>query len=105
MRVVADGERDTMALQRYDVEYPDRPGRWEKRYWSPVNAPVLGPDGEVALLLHRVEEVTELLRARDRSDGGDRAGCWRPSCTRVLANYRKSTNGCAGPMRVNVRWH
>ncbi|MEV8524033.1 SpoIIE family protein phosphatase [Streptomyces sp. NPDC052000] len=73
MRVVAGGERDTMALQRYDVEHPDRPGRWEKRYWSPVNAPVFGPDGEVALLLHRVEEVTELLRARDRSNGGDRA--------------------------------
>lgn len=73
MRVVVGGERDTMALQRYDVERPDRTGRWEKRYWSPVNAPVFGPDGEVALLLHRVEEVTELLRARDRSNGGDRA--------------------------------
>ncbi|MGP3683478.1 PP2C family protein-serine/threonine phosphatase [Streptomyces sp. IBSNAI002] len=72
LRVVETGERDTMALQRYDVEYPDRPGEWEERYWSPVNAPVLGPDGQVALLLHRVEEVTELIRARGRADG-DRA--------------------------------
>lgn len=73
LRVAATGERDAMALQRYDVEYPDRPGEWEERYWSPVNAPVLGPDGRVALLLHRVEEVTELIRARGGRDGGDRA--------------------------------
>jgi len=63
-RVAKTGERDTMAIQRYDVEYPDRPGVWDERYWSPVNAPVFGPDGEVVLLLHRVEEVTELIHAR-----------------------------------------
>ncbi|MET7369040.1 SpoIIE family protein phosphatase [Streptomyces sp. NPDC005566] len=73
LRVAATGERDTMALQRYDVEDPDRPGRWEERYWSPVNAPVLGPDGRVALVLHRVEEVTELIRARGGRFGGDRS--------------------------------
>ncbi|MET9361281.1 SpoIIE family protein phosphatase [Streptomyces sp. NPDC006632] len=74
-RVAATGERDTMALQRYDVEDPTRPGVWEERYWSPVNTPVLGPDGEVVLLLHRVEEVTELIRARGRAGraGGDGA--------------------------------
>ncbi|MEU2270164.1 SpoIIE family protein phosphatase [Streptomyces olindensis] len=80
-RVLATGERDTMALQRYDVEDPERPGEWEERYWSPVNAPLLGPDGKVALIVHRVEEVTELIRARGRS-GGSRAG--RNSRARVL---------------------
>ncbi|RPK32704.1 Phosphoserine phosphatase RsbP [Streptomyces sp. ADI91-18] len=63
-RVLATGERDAMALQRYDVESLERPGEWEERYWSPVNAPVLGPDGQVVLLVHRVEEVTELIKAR-----------------------------------------
>ncbi|GAB7102694.1 hypothetical protein JCM4814A_10080 [Streptomyces phaeofaciens JCM 4814] len=63
-RVLVTGERDAMALQRYDVEDPDRPGEWDERYWSPVNAPVFGPDGSVVLLVHRVEEVTELIRAR-----------------------------------------
>jgi len=72
-RVLATGERDTMALQRYDVEDPDRPGEWEERYWSPVNAPVLGPDGRVVLLVHRVEEVTELIRAHGGRGGGTRA--------------------------------
>lgn len=72
-RVAETGERDTMALQRYDVEDPDRPGVWEERYWSPVNAPVFGPDGRVALLLHRVEEVTELIRARGGLADGNRS--------------------------------
>ncbi|WP_093864222.1 SpoIIE family protein phosphatase [Streptomyces sp. TLI_053] len=71
-RVMATGERDTMALQRYDVEDPERPGVWHERHWSPVNAPVLAPDGTVALLLHRVEEVTDLITARGSHDG-DRA--------------------------------
>ncbi|MCF4137299.1 SpoIIE family protein phosphatase [Streptomyces sp. Tue 6430] len=68
-RVLATGERDAMALQRYDVESPDRPGEWEERYWSPVNAPVRDGDGSVVLLVHRVEEVTELIRARGGSSG------------------------------------
>ncbi|WP_037672621.1 PP2C family protein-serine/threonine phosphatase [Streptomyces griseus] len=66
-RVLATGERDAMALQRYDVE--SLPGVWEERYWSPVNVPVLGTDGKVVLLVHRVEEVTELIRARGGPSG------------------------------------
>ncbi|WP_406480749.1 PP2C family protein-serine/threonine phosphatase [Streptomyces sp. NBC_01615] len=68
-RVLTTGERDAMALQRYDVESSDRSGQWEERYWSPVNAPVHGPDGKVVLLVHRVEEVTELIRARGGQSG------------------------------------
>ncbi|MEV0978967.1 SpoIIE family protein phosphatase [Streptomyces sp. NPDC049915] len=68
-RVLTTGRRDAMALQRYDVESAERPGEWEERYWSPVNAPVFGPDGEVVLLVHRVEEVTELIRARGGHSG------------------------------------
>ncbi|MCH0540337.1 SpoIIE family protein phosphatase [Streptomyces sp. MUM 203J] len=68
-RVLTTGERDTMALQRYDVESPERPGEWEERYWSPVNAPIIGTDGRVELLVHRVEEVTELIRARGGPEG------------------------------------
>src|SRR5258706_2489166 len=64
-RVAETGERDIMPLQRYDVEDPDRPGVREERYWSLVNAPVFGSDGRLALLLHRVEEVTELIRDRE----------------------------------------
>ncbi|UUU36078.1 SpoIIE family protein phosphatase [Streptomyces sp. CA-210063] len=67
IRVAESGERDSMALQRYDVESVQRPGEWEERYWSPVNVPVVGPDGSVMLLIHKVEEVTELIRGRERA--------------------------------------
>ncbi|MEU8515732.1 SpoIIE family protein phosphatase [Kitasatospora sp. NPDC048722] len=68
-RVLASGERDTMALQRYDVESTTRPGEWEERYWSPVNAPVLDGDGRTVLLVHRVEEITQLIRAHGLPEG------------------------------------
>ncbi|MGA4969868.1 PP2C family protein-serine/threonine phosphatase [Streptomyces pseudogriseolus] len=72
LRVLATGERDTMPLQRYDIESPEHSGDWQEHYWSPVNCPVLGPDGRIRLILHRVEEVTEFVRARGL--GGDTAG-------------------------------
>ncbi|MFF0016430.1 PP2C family protein-serine/threonine phosphatase [Streptomyces sp. NPDC005374] len=73
LRAVATGERDTMAVLRYDIEDPRRPGHWLEHFWSPVNAPVLGADGKVTLLVHRVEEVTELIHARGGPSGGSRA--------------------------------
>ncbi|QHC27384.1 PP2C family protein-serine/threonine phosphatase [Streptomyces sp. GS7] len=65
LRVAETGERDIMAVQRADLEDPERPGVRDERYWTWINTPVFGPDGRVALLLHRVEEVTELIRARE----------------------------------------
>ncbi|WNZ13389.1 SpoIIE family protein phosphatase [Streptomyces sp. 11x1] len=78
LRTVATGERDTMALLRYDIEDPQRPGLWQEHYWSPVNAPVLGSDGKVVLIVHRVEEVTELIRARGGAGGDVRGGSLGP---------------------------
>ncbi|GAA2305618.1 SpoIIE family protein phosphatase [Streptomyces caniferus] len=71
-RVVATGASDTMALQRYDVEARGRPGVFEERYWSPVNAPVLDAEGRVRLIVHRVEEVTDIVRAGLGAHEGDR---------------------------------
>ena len=69
-RALATGEPDTMALQRYDVESPEPPHRWQHRFWSPVNVPILDAEGRVVLLAHRSEEVTGLIydRARAQSD-------------------------------------
>ncbi|MEU7470650.1 SpoIIE family protein phosphatase [Streptomyces sp. NPDC044984] len=85
LRVLSTGERDTMAVQRYDVETPEHSGVWEERYWSPVNAPVLGPDGQVALIVHRVEEVTELIRVQ----GGAGDGRGRMLETELYARARE----------------
>ncbi|MFB7497453.1 PP2C family protein-serine/threonine phosphatase [Streptomyces sp. NPDC056161] len=65
LRLVAEtGKPETMELQRFEPWPCDRPHMGDGRFWSMTNVPVFGRDGEVALLLHRVEEVTELIRAR-----------------------------------------
>ncbi|TYP81113.1 SpoIIE family protein phosphatase [Blastococcus xanthinilyticus] len=53
----------TMAIQRYDIPRPD--GGYEERFWSPRNVPVLDDDGQVVLLLHRSDDITDYIRARD----------------------------------------
>ncbi|MFB7328352.1 PP2C family protein-serine/threonine phosphatase [Streptomyces sp. NPDC056190] len=60
-RVLRSSEPDTMAVQKYDIPVPDSPGLFEQRWWSPVNTPVLGPDGQVAWIIHRVEDVSEFV--------------------------------------------
>jgi signal transduction histidine kinase len=56
---------DTMAVQKYDVRRPEAEGgEFEERYWSPQNSPVLGPDGEVRFIVHRVEDVTDFVRLK-----------------------------------------
>ena len=72
-RVLGDREPDTMAVQKYDVRRPaSEGGGFEERYWSPVNAPVFGPDGRVLYIVHRVEDVTELTRTnQERAREGE----------------------------------
>ena len=52
-----------MAVQKYDIARPSSDGGgFEERYWSPVNVPVLGADGDVELIIHHVTDVTEAAR-------------------------------------------
>jgi PAS domain S-box-containing protein len=62
-RVLHLRKRDTMALQKYDIPVMDRPGTFAERWWSPINTPILGPDGEVKYIIHRVEDVTAFVKA------------------------------------------
>lgn len=69
-RVLTTRRRDFMPLQRYDIESVDRPGLFEERYWSTVNTPVVGPHGEVRMVVLTSEEVTDFVRALRRPGGG-----------------------------------
>lgn len=71
-RALQSKEPDTMAVQKYDIPVPSRPGAFEERWWSPINTPVLRPDGQVAWIIHRVEDVTEFVRSRTAPTGGPR---------------------------------
>jgi len=64
-RVLQHRTPDTMAVQKYDIRKPESEGGgFEEHYWNPVNSPVLGPNGEVAYIIHRVEDVTEFIRLK-----------------------------------------
>ncbi len=61
-RVLIERRADAMAVQKYDIPRPpEEGGGFEERYWSPRNTPVLAPDGTVELIIHRVEDVSELV--------------------------------------------
>jgi signal transduction histidine kinase len=65
-RVREEREPDTMAVQKYDVRRPD--GRFEARYWNPVNYPVLDGAGRLAFIIHRAEDVTEFVRLGEQEN-------------------------------------
>jgi len=55
---------DIMAIQKYDIRGPD--GAFEEHYWSPINSPVLGADGLIKYIVHRVENVTDFVRQKSQ---------------------------------------
>ncbi len=58
-----------MAVQKYDIRRPeDEGGGFEERFWSPLNSPVLAPDGRIRYIIHRVEDVTEFIRVSHRGE-------------------------------------
>ena len=64
-RVLLHRRADAMAVQKYDVRRPEAEGGgFEERYWSPLNSPVLDAGGQVAYIIHRVEDVTEFVRLK-----------------------------------------
>jgi len=66
-RVLMDKVADTMAVQKYDIRKSESDGGvFEARYWSPVNVPLLDAAGNVVGIIHRVEDVTEFVRLKQR---------------------------------------
>ena len=66
-RVKENRMADEMAVQKYDIRRPaSEGGGFEERYWSPGNFPVLGPQGEIIYIIHRVEDVTDYIRLTEK---------------------------------------
>jgi two-component system CheB/CheR fusion protein len=73
-RVESLQRADVMSVARYPVRRPtDQGGGREERWWSPLNSPVRGSRGELAYIIHRVEDVTpfiEQMRREGRESEG-----------------------------------
>jgi two-component sensor histidine kinase len=62
-RVLRDRTQDVMGVQRYDLAVADG---YQVKYWSPVNTPVFDPAGDIPMIIHHVEDVTEFVQMRTR---------------------------------------
>jgi PAS domain-containing protein len=70
VKVMQTRAPDVMPTIRYDVQ-PES-GPFEARYWVITNTPILGEDGFVRWIINRAEDVTEWVRAPNKSAGGSR---------------------------------
>jgi signal transduction histidine kinase/CheY-like chemotaxis protein/PAS domain-containing protein len=63
--VLVNKKTHAMAIQKYDIRRPKaQGGKFEVRYWSPVNIPVLDMHGDVKYIIHRVEDVTSYVKLK-----------------------------------------
>jgi PAS domain S-box-containing protein len=75
-RVKASGNADVMPVQRYPVRRPENEGGgFEERFWSPINSPVFADNGQLLFIIHRVEDVTPVVRAKAGEGKAEEA--WR----------------------------
>jgi PAS domain S-box-containing protein len=71
-QVMSSRRSDVMGVLRYPIRLPpEQGGGFVQRWWTSMNTPVLGPDGAVALILHRTEDVTEIVTLRSQSAAHD----------------------------------
>lgn len=58
-RVIQTQTPDQVGLLQYDIPIGQAgEGRFEKRYWSPVNSPVLDQEGKLTHVIHQAIDVT-----------------------------------------------
>jgi PAS domain-containing protein len=67
LKVLKTRMADTMPIVRYDVQ-PES-GKFQTRYWSITNTPILGKDGFVRWIINRAQDVTELVERGGRKPG------------------------------------
>jgi PAS domain S-box-containing protein len=53
----------TMAVQQYDIKNEN--GQFQKRFWSPLNTPVLDDRNKISYIIHKVEDVTDFIKAKE----------------------------------------
>ena len=92
-RVKTTLRADAVPVQRYPVQLgAEEGGGMEERYWSPINSPVFGPSGELAFIVHRVDDVTPFVRAqRAEPEGSDRLQLLQGAPTQLEAEIVRRT--------------
>lgn len=61
--VLKNKREHIMAPQRYDVLQPN--GEFIRKYWQPLNRPIINSANEVELIIHTVEDITDLELSKE----------------------------------------
>lgn len=59
-----------MAIQKYDIQIASK---FEEKYWSPLNTPVLDENGGLKYIIHHVADVTAEVHAKRHSRNLERS--------------------------------
>lgn len=65
LEVIATGENKYLQAHRYDIPVRGT-DRFEIRYWNIENIPVKNASGEIEIIMHSVEDITELHLFREK---------------------------------------
>ncbi len=71
-KALATRSPDRLGASKGDLGPADGVGGFGERWWSRVNIPLIGPDGDVAWIIHSVEDVTDMVRLRTAGMEQDR---------------------------------
>lgn len=82
-RVLRTRQPDAMAVHKYDIPQIGRPDRFEERWWSSTNIPLLGPQGQMAWIIHHTEDVTEFVLSRHSRPHAKAPGRWEATAGAV----------------------
>jgi len=81
-----------MADQKYDIRRPD--GKFEERYWSPLNTPVFNERHEVCYIIHKVQDVTATRQAANQLKKNKRDFQLLVNSVKDYAIFILDKNGC-----------
>jgi two-component system, OmpR family, sensor histidine kinase VicK len=66
-RMFKEKKEDAIPVQQFDVIDPAT-GEKIIKYWAPINKPIFDKQGEIVCILHYTEEITELIKLRQREE-------------------------------------
>lgn len=65
-RVIRNRKADIMPMQEYDIPCKVSENGFEVRYWISHHVPVFGKQGTLDFIIHRIEDVTEVVRLKQQ---------------------------------------